>query len=142
MGKGRVPARLRDDALAGVDEQDREVGRRRRRHHVARVLFVAGGVGDDELARRGREVAIRDIDGDPLLALGDQAVGQQRQVEFRPAAQRCTLDRRQLIGEDRLGVVEQAPDQRALAVVDAAGGEKAQYAMVGDGEAITGGHQK
>ena len=37
----RVPARLLDDALARVDEDQREVGGRRARHHVARVLHVA-----------------------------------------------------------------------------------------------------
>src|SRR5438093_686171 len=43
----RVPARLFDDALAGVDEYQREIGRRRARHHVARVLHVPGRVRDD-----------------------------------------------------------------------------------------------
>ena len=38
--------------------------------------------------------------------------------------------RGELVGEDRLGVVEEAADQRALAVVDAAGGEKPQHAVV------------
>ena len=41
MRERRVPARLRDDAVARVDEQDRELRRRRRGHHVARVLLVA-----------------------------------------------------------------------------------------------------
>ena len=36
--------------------------------------------------RGGREVAVGDVDRDPLLALGAQAVGQQRQVERALAA--------------------------------------------------------
>ena len=71
---------LLDHALAGVDEDQREVGGRRARDHVARVLHVPGRVGDDELPPRGGEVAVGDVDRDALLALGAQAVGEQRQV--------------------------------------------------------------
>jgi len=42
---------------------------------------MAGDVGDDEASPRGGEVAVGHVDGDPLLALGAQAVGEQRQVE-------------------------------------------------------------
>ena len=92
----RVPARLLDDAVAGVDEDQREVGGRRAGDHVARVLDVAGRVGDDELARRRREVAVGDVDRDALLALGAQAVGEQREVHAFLAAQarRCARARR------------------------------------------------
>ena len=75
----------------------------------------------------GREVAVGDVDRDALLALGAQAVGQQRQVEevrAHPLAR--LLDVLQLVGEHLLGVVQQPPDQRALAVVDRAGGGEAQ----------------
>ena len=40
-----------------------------------------GRVGDDELAQRRGEIAVGDVDRDALLALGDEAVGQQRQIE-------------------------------------------------------------
>ena len=82
----RVAPRLLDDALARVDEDQREVGGRRAGDHVARVLHVAGRVGDDELAPRRREVAVRDVDRDALLALGPQAVGEQREVHVLLAA--------------------------------------------------------
>ena len=77
----RVPARLLDDALARVDEDDREVGGRGAGDHVARVLDVAGRVGEVEPAPRRREVAVGDVDRDALLALGAQAVGEQREVD-------------------------------------------------------------
>ena len=51
-GDEGVALGLLEDALARVDEDHREVGRRRAGDHVARVLNVAGGVGDDELAPR------------------------------------------------------------------------------------------
>ncbi len=54
----RVPARLSADAVAGVHEQDGDVGRGRAGSHVARVLLVAGRVGQDELAARRGEVAL------------------------------------------------------------------------------------
>ena len=40
-----------------------------------------GRVGDDEAPPRRREVAVGDVDRDALLALGAQAVGQQREVD-------------------------------------------------------------
>ncbi len=142
MGERGVPARLRDDAVPRVDEQDREVRRRSGRHHVARVLLVPWRVGDDELAQRGGEIAVGDVDRDALLALGDEAVGQERKVEREPASLRCPLDRCELVGEDRLRVVEEAPDQRALAVVDAARGQEPQHAVVEHFGRIESGHQK
>ena len=48
--------------------------------HVARVLFVAGAVDDDEPPRRRVEIAPGDVDGDTLLALRGQAVDQQAEV--------------------------------------------------------------
>jgi hypothetical protein len=47
---------------------------------------VARTVGDDEPPPRRREVAVGDVDGDALLALGAQAVGQQREVDLAVAA--------------------------------------------------------
>src|SRR5690606_34187711 len=91
-------------------------------HHMPGVLDVAWGVGEDELPLGGGEVAVGDVDGYPLLPLGPQAVGEQRQVEVigSPPARRL-FDRLQLVLEDLLRVVQQAPDQRRLAVVHRAG---------------------
>jgi hypothetical protein len=97
---------------------------------------------DDELAPRGGEVAVRHVDRDALLPLGAQAVGEQREVGVLVAAgQADRLDGLELVGEERLGVVEQAPDQGGLAVVDRAGGREAEQvhrACLRDGR----GHQK
>jgi hypothetical protein len=84
---------------------------------------VAGRVGDDELAPRRGEVAVGDVDGDALLALGLQPVGGEREVEPGEAApRRGSLERRELVVGERVRVVQQPADERALAVVDAAGG--------------------
>ena len=48
--------------------------------------LVPGAVGDDEAPLGGREVAVGDVDRDPLLALRPQPVGQQREVERALAA--------------------------------------------------------
>ena len=66
--------------MAGVDQDDRHLGGRCTRHHVAGVLLVTRGVGNDELALRGREVAVRHVDRDALLAFGLETVGQQCKV--------------------------------------------------------------
>src|SRR5688572_4874019 len=137
-----VPAGLLDDAVTRVDEQHGKLRRRRCGDHVPRVLLVSGRVGDDELAHGGREVAVRDVDRDALLALGGEAVGEQRKVERRAPPLRRALQRRELVGQDRLAVVEQPADQRALAVVDAPRGEEAQHAMLEDRGGIESRHQK
>ena len=73
--------------FCGVDQEHGEVGGRGAGRHVARVLLVAGRVGDDEAAPVGGEVAVGDVDGDALLALGVEAVDEQREVDV--AAGRC-----------------------------------------------------
>jgi hypothetical protein len=108
------------------------------------ILHVAGGVGDDELALRGGEVAVGDIDGDALLALGAQAVGEQREVGVVvPLRMARRLDRLELVLEDRLGVEQQAPDERRLPVVDRAGCREAEQVHLGPVDCVRGGrHQK
>ena len=101
--------------------------RRRPGHHVAGVLHVAGGVGDDELAFGRGEVAVGDVDGDALLALRPQPVGQQGQVDRVVApVQAGAADGLQLVLEDGLRVEEQPADQGGLAVVDRSGGGQAE----------------
>ncbi|MCY1523055.1 hypothetical protein D9M68_579380 [compost metagenome] len=124
-----VPAGLGLHAITGVDQDDGQVAGGRAGGHVAGVLLMAGGVGDDELALGGAEVAVRHVDGDALLALGLQAVDQQRQVDVVTGGAdflRIAGDGFQMVFVDHLGVVQQAPDQGALAVVDVAAGEEAQ----------------
>jgi hypothetical protein len=90
---------------------------------------VAGGVGDDEGALGGREEAISDVDGDALLALGFKSVDQKREVEIfagRAVARGILRQRRELILEDQLGVVQKPPDQGRLTVIDRAAGNEAE----------------
>jgi hypothetical protein len=93
---------------------------------------VAGRVGDDERPPGRREEAVRDVDGDALLALGPQPVGDRGQVAAAGLAA-AALERVELVGEDQLGVEEQAPDERALAVVDRARRRDAQQVAAGGG---------
>ena len=81
MGEIAVPLGLGEHALARVDQDHGEIGGRGAGHHVARILLVAGRVGDDELALLGSEEAIGDVDGDALLTLGGEPVDQQREVD-------------------------------------------------------------
>src|SRR5690606_17521299 len=80
-----------------------------------------------------REEAIGDVDRDALLALGGEAVHQQREIDILPLradALAVGLERGKLVLEDHLAVVEQPPDQRGFAVVDAAAGDEPQQALV------------
>ena len=134
----RVAAGLLDHALARIDEHDRQVGGRGAGDHVAGVLLVARGVGDDELAPRGREVPVGDVDRDALLALGAQAVGEQRQVHVAVAAPLGGLrDVLELVLEDRLRVVQQPADQRRLAVVDRPGRREPQQLARAGSDRVT-----
>jgi hypothetical protein len=88
---------------------------------------VTGGVGGDEAPPVGGEGPVGDVDRDPLFALGLQAVDEQRQVDalpLRAVLLRFSFERAQLIVEDPLRVVQQAAEQRRLAVVDAAAGDE------------------
>ncbi len=132
-----VPARLRQQApglykCIRIDEHDGHIGRRRACRHVARVLLVPGRVRDDEFALRCREVTIGNIDGDALLALGSQTIRQQRKVDgpIARAIHAAGADAGKLILVDALGVVEQTPNQRALAVVDRPGRGEAQQFLI------------
>ncbi len=90
-------------------------------------------VGDDELALLAREEAISDVDGDALFALGREAVDEQSEIDLlalRPVLLAVALQSRELVIEDLLGLVEQPPDQRRLAVVNAAAGDEAQQLLV------------
>ncbi len=134
-GDVAVPAGLGLHAVAGIDQDDRQIAGRGAGGHVAGVLLVARGVGDDELALGGGEVAVRDIDGDALLTLGLQAIDQQRQVDFLAGGARLLRiagDGLEVVLVDHLRIVQQAPDQGALAVIHVAAGEETQqfFALV------------
>ena len=125
---------LHQDALAGIDQDDGELRIGCAGRHVAGILLVPGRVGDHERAVGRGEEAIGDVDRDALLALGLQAVDQQREIDVvagGAVALGILGERRQLILEDELGIVQQPPDQRGLAVVDRAAGDEAQEIPVG-----------
>ena len=143
LGQVAVAAGLGEDAFACVDQDDGDVGGGGGGHHVAGVLLVAGRVGNDVLAGAGGEVTVGDVDGDALFALGLQAVGEQRQVDGGEAALGGrALDGGERVGQDGLGVEEQAADQGALAVIDRAAGQETQQAAVFDleGGGVGAGH--
>ena len=123
---------LHQHALAGVDQDDGELGVGSAGRHVAGILFVAGGVGDHEGAARRVEEAVGDVDGDALFALGLESVHQQRKIDI--VAGGAVLDavarqRLQLILIDHLAVVQEPADQRRFSVVDRAAGDEAQLIL-------------
>jgi hypothetical protein len=120
-----MPARLGHNSLAGVDENNGQVRGGSSGHHVARVLLVARSVGDDEFAFQRSEIAIGNVDGNPLLALRLQAVGEQGQIQtVQASAPGRALYGGKLIFENGFRIVQQPPDQRAFAVIDAARGNE------------------
>ena len=115
--------------VTGVDQDDRQITGRSTGRHVTGVLLMAGGIGDDELALGSREVAVGNVDGNTLLTLGLQAIHQQRQIHLFASGAGLlgvTGDGFHVIFIDHLGVMQQTPDQGALAVIDVTAGQKAQ----------------
>ena len=87
---------------------------------------MARCVGDDELALLGREVAVGHIDGDLLLALGEQAVCEEREVEVRRAVRPEYGGVGELVFEEGAGVEEEPAQEGGLAVVHRAGNDEAE----------------
>jgi hypothetical protein len=127
----RVPRVCVHHAVAGVDQDDRQVAGARAGRHVARVLLVARAVGDDELALGRREVAVGDVDGDALLRSALRpSTSSDRSTRRRPSLLGAVArDGRQLVFVDHLRLVQQPADEGALAVVDAAAREQAQQLL-------------
>src|SRR5438067_1400740 len=103
----RVPPRLLQHSLSRVSQNDRKFSLRRGSCHVARVLIVAGRIRKDKSSAWGAEISIRNINCDPLLALGTQAIGQICQLE--PVRTAHTFE---LIVISCIGIVEQTPYKR------------------------------
>ena len=123
---------LAGETMARVHQDHRRVRRRGTRGHVARVLLVAGRVGDDERALIRGEEAVGHVDGDALLAFRLQAVEQQREVDLAPSravAAGALCERRDLVVEDLLRVVQQPSDQARLAVVHRTARDEAQHRL-------------
>ena len=128
--------------MAGVDEHDGDIGVRSARRHVARVLLVAGAVDDDEAAGFGVEVPPGDIDGNALLAFGDKAVHQEREVGMAAIDLAAAFERGALVVEEVGGVPKQAADECGLAIVHGTAGEDAKEAREfgrSRGESVCGG---
>ena len=128
-----MPPGLLNHALAGIHQHDGQVGVARAGYHVAGVLHVARGIGDDELAARRGEIFMRHVDGDALFTLRLQAIRKQRQVHVATCNGTALFQRRQHIERNGVAVIKQAANQRALAVVDAAAGNKSEKVHFGNG---------
>jgi len=125
--------RLGQHAAPRIDEQHGEIAVRRAGCHVARVLHMARRVGDDEFPPRRREIAIGDVDGDLLLALGFEPIDKEREIErsaHRARPPPVLLGAFELVLVDERRIVKQPADQRALAVVDTAAREETQHTTI------------
>ena len=135
IADGGVAAGLALHPVARIDEQDRHVGVRGARRHVAGILLVPRRIDDDEAAMRGLEIAPGDVDGDALLALGLKAVEQQAEIDLLAVLQavlRGMDDCCALVLGDRGRIPQHPADQRRFAVVHRAAGEEAH-----DGAALS-----
>jgi hypothetical protein len=113
---------------------------------MLRVL-VPRRIGHGEGTVLGREKPVGDIDRDLLLALVLEPIQQQAKIEIASSSARPTplpAQCRQLVVGDQGTVVEQAPDQGRLAVINRSAGQEMQQ-ILGSRRyelATVSGHQK
>jgi hypothetical protein len=73
------------------------------------------------------------IDRDALFALGGEAVDEEGEVDgvaLRAVAPGVGFEGCELVFEDHLRIVEEAPDQGGLAVIDRAAGDEAEQGFL------------
>ena len=122
VGDEGVPAGLLDHAGSGIDQDNRKVRGRGTGHHIPGVLNVSRSIGNDKFPLGSGEVAIGNINRDPLLPLGPETVREQSQVDvFVSPFFRRRFNGLDLIFESILGIVEKPTDQGRFSVIDAAG---------------------
>jgi hypothetical protein len=127
MSDERMPPALRHDAVPRIDKNYSEICIAGARYEIARVLFVAGSVGDDELSLRRCEIAVRDVDRDALFAFGLETIGQEREVDPLAAAPFVFASRAfDLINESAFCFDQQPAYERGFSVIDVAGGREAK----------------
>ena len=115
--------RLRSHSACRINEQDGDVAIGRCHRHVSRVLLVTRCICNEHSAAIGQiHMAIGDVDGDALLALGLQSVGEQRVVDVAQGHGRTTAAGAtrvlELVARHAVGLSQQPPDQGGLAIVD------------------------
>ena len=115
-----VPSGLVAHAFQRVDDQDRAVGLRGARDHVAQELGVAGRVDQHHVTRTGAEANLRGVDGDALVALGLQRIEKKRPFERHAAPRADGFEHFKLALGQAAGFVQQAADEGGFAVIDMA----------------------
>ncbi len=124
-----VATGLREDALARIDKNDREVRSGGAGSHVSGVLLVARGIGNDELAALSGKVAVGNVNSDALFTLGAKSISKLGEVDSELLLARgrnSPSDSTDLIFIDVARVVEETADKSGFAIVDATGGAEAE----------------
>ncbi|MCY1373335.1 hypothetical protein D9M69_606030 [compost metagenome] len=114
-----------DHPFAGIYQDNDEVRVRSTRHHIPGVLDVPRGIGNNKFTAFGLEIFVGYINGDALFAFGFQAVSQDSQVYGTVIIFTIGfLNGFQLVIQDGVGIVQQAPDQGAFPVVNRSCGDE------------------
>ena len=102
-----MTAGLRKQTFGAVHKNHCKVRRGSARGHVARVLFVSGRVGNDELPLWRLEIAVGNIDRNSLFAFGAEAIGEKREIDWTSGTiHTALLDGCKLILVDALCVMQ------------------------------------
>ena len=113
----RVAPALFAHPFVRCDHENGCIGARRARDHVLQKFLVTRCVDDDVVAARGPKRNLRCVDRDVLFLLLEQGVEQKREFKFHPFRRARLFDHVDLSVGQRIGVVQDATNERGLAVI-------------------------
>jgi hypothetical protein len=116
-----VPPALFAHPFVCCDHENGCIGARRARDHVFQKFLVARRVDDDVVAARRPKRNLRRVDRDVLFLLLEQSIEQKRELKFHSFRRASLLHHVHLSVGQRIGVVQDATDERGLSVIDVAG---------------------
>ena len=79
-----MASRLSEQALGSIDKNDGEISGAGASYHVACVLLMARGVGNNEFSFRSLEKTISNVNSDALFTFGSETIHEQSIVDFIP----------------------------------------------------------
>ncbi len=115
-----MPPALFAHPFVRCDHQNRRIRARCARDHVLQELFVTGRVDDEVVASRRSKRDLRRINRNVLLLLLEQGVEHESKLKFHPFRRARLLHHVDLSFRQRIRVVQNAPDERGLAVINVA----------------------
>ena len=124
----RVTARLHQNSLCGVNQDDRKIRKGGTDSHVPCILLMSRRVRNDKGTFICGEIAVCHVDGNSLLPLCHQAVQKKGVIDVASRGSDLGVQEKSLllIRVQKLRVIENMSDQCGFSVINAAACDKFQ----------------